>query len=222
MSNKPLTFLLIILALGFTSCFEIIKEITLKEDGSGHFEYTLNLSQSRKKLNSIRQLDTFGNYHIPSEAELNAEIDRGKRIFMSTKGVHNVKVKRDYENYIFTINLDFDSVECLNNALQRTVKLMSGNPLQFKAAYDWTGSVCSRESDWHSSGAFADLNRQNRKIFESSSYVTIVRLPQKVKAMSNANAKISVNQKAVFLKTTLLDLVDGNATLKNDIALKND
>lgn len=49
---KRILFLFILgILFGASSCVEIIDDLTLNEDGSGTFKYTVNLSSSKVKLN---------------------------------------------------------------------------------------------------------------------------------------------------------------------------
>jgi hypothetical protein len=213
-------FYLLLLPILFTSCFEIIEEVNLNADGSGNFEYTLNMSQSRKELNSIRNLDSFRNYHIPSETELSASIDRGIAILKACNGISNVSIDRDYDNYVFKLKFDFDTITSLNAAIAKTFLGMADKPLPFSASFNWSQGQYHRVSNFHQSGAFQDLNLQNRKILSSSDYISIVRLPQEIKAVKNNRAKISGNKKAVFLRSNLLGLIDGKQAMENTILMK--
>ena len=51
-------YLLLLLPLFFNSCIEIIDDLTIRNDGSGKLKYTINLSASKLKLNSILALET--------------------------------------------------------------------------------------------------------------------------------------------------------------------
>ena len=55
----------------FTSCFEIVEEVTLKKDGSGEMSFSINLSQSKTKLNSIMLMDSINGYKVPKKSHFN-------------------------------------------------------------------------------------------------------------------------------------------------------
>ena len=48
----------IITVFSISSCIEIIDDLTLNSDGTGSFKYTINLSASKIKINSILALDS--------------------------------------------------------------------------------------------------------------------------------------------------------------------
>lgn len=216
---KALIYTLFISIL-FTSCFEIIEEVNLNQDGSGSFEYTLNMSQSRKEINSLRQLDSFRNYHIPTEDELNQSINEGLAILKTCDGISSVSLSRDYENYVFRLKFNFDTITNLNQAISKTFGGMAHRALPFQASFDWNNTSYQRNSDFHESGAFEDLSLQNRKVMSTSHYINIVRLPGEVKAVLNPRAKVSGNKKAVFLKSNILQLIKGNEAMQNTILMK--
>lgn len=61
---------LLVILLSFNSCIEIIDDITIKNDGSGTLKYTINLSSSKIKINSILALDSLDGRKIPTIAEI--------------------------------------------------------------------------------------------------------------------------------------------------------
>ena len=72
---RLLTFLLLVFSLfGLTSCIEIIDDVTVNNDGSGSLKYTINLSASKVKINSILALDSLEGRPVPSKEELEERI----------------------------------------------------------------------------------------------------------------------------------------------------
>ena len=57
-----------------SSCIEILDDITFNLDGSGTFKYTLNLSSSQVKINSILALDSLDGNKVPSLEEIQQKI----------------------------------------------------------------------------------------------------------------------------------------------------
>ena len=52
------TIISILLLFLLSSCIEIIDDISMNNDGSGTFKYSINLSQSKVKVNSYLALDS--------------------------------------------------------------------------------------------------------------------------------------------------------------------
>jgi len=46
------------MVLSLSSCFEIVEEITMNDDGSGNILMTLNFSRSKSKIKSILLMDS--------------------------------------------------------------------------------------------------------------------------------------------------------------------
>ena len=62
---KFIPFIFLVL-FGLSSCIEIIDDLSLKSDGSGTFKYSVNLSSSKIKVNSILALDSIDGKKVPS------------------------------------------------------------------------------------------------------------------------------------------------------------
>ena len=52
------TIFSLLLLFSFTSCFEIVEDISFKKDGSGVLKLILNLSQSKNEINTLMKLDS--------------------------------------------------------------------------------------------------------------------------------------------------------------------
>src|SRR6218665_1213291 len=94
----------------FQSCFEVIEEVQMKDDGSGHFNFVINFSQSKTKINSILKMEKINGYTIPSKEEIQNEVQKIASLAESTAGISNVKTKVDLTNYIVAIDLDFQKI----------------------------------------------------------------------------------------------------------------
>lgn len=68
---KLLSFIVLIPFL--SSCFEVIEEIALKNDGTGDVVLTINLSQSKTKVASVMLLDSVQGYKVPSKQKIQQE-----------------------------------------------------------------------------------------------------------------------------------------------------
>ncbi len=96
------------------SCLEVIEEVNLNDNGSGKLSYTINLSQSRTKINSLLLLDSIDGHEIPSEIEIRNKIDEVIHVIKDTEGISNVTKSLDFDNYIFKFSCDFSTLRALN------------------------------------------------------------------------------------------------------------
>src|SRR6187431_2749099 len=89
----------------FQSCFEVIEDVKVRDDGSGHFNFVINFSQSKTKINSILKMQNINGRKIPSKEEIKNEASKLEELAQNTSGISNVKTNLDLTNYIFTIDL---------------------------------------------------------------------------------------------------------------------
>ena len=83
------TSFFIIILLSLSSCFEIVEDVTFKNDGSGIFKLIVNLSQSKNEINSLMKLDSSSGYNIPTEREINAYLDQALKTLKNEKNISN-------------------------------------------------------------------------------------------------------------------------------------
>ncbi|MDG2152615.1 MAG: hypothetical protein P8K10_01635, partial [Crocinitomicaceae bacterium] len=101
---------IILLCLITTSCLEILDDITFNIDGSGTFKYTVNLSSSQVKLNSILALDSIDGKKVPSVNEIQEKIEVFAALLSTQEGISNVYIDTNYQQFIFKIQCDFSNV----------------------------------------------------------------------------------------------------------------
>ena len=72
---KPMRiFFLGLISLFITSCVDIFDDITIHADGSGTYKYTINMSASKVKINSILALDSLDDHRVPKIPEIKEKI----------------------------------------------------------------------------------------------------------------------------------------------------
>ena len=128
---------MIFILFGFTSCIEIIDDITLKNDGSGTLKYSINLSSNKVKINSILALDSLENKKVPSIAEIEAEIISFKNKLDAKTGISQVIVDYNFTDFIFKIQCDFTSVSALQTAIKEVVQELSKEKNMPELDHNW-------------------------------------------------------------------------------------
>jgi hypothetical protein len=116
------TILFFFLIFGLSSCLEIIDDITINADGSGTFKYTLNLSASKSRVNTILSLDSLDGKKVPSIDELKTKITSFKTNLENQEGVSNVTIESDFVNFFFRLTCDFESVTKLQDGLKKAIE----------------------------------------------------------------------------------------------------
>lgn len=224
--KKSFKFFVLLLSLTlFTSCFEVLEEISLNADGSGKMLVTFNLSKSKSKIASIMLLDSINGYKVPSKNDISAALTEAKNHLKTIDGISNIKTTSDFDNYIFTISCDFTSTANLDSVFKDLIRKhnkksktnfntsnfsFNTNTSSFKRSFSYDESIKRN---------FYKLNSEDRKIFEDANYTSIYRFEKDVEKVSNANAKVSPNKKAVFLKVDLMSLILGEKNITNTIQL---
>ncbi len=226
MLRKISTYILICFSFILcTSCFEILEEITLNEDGSGHMSVTFNLSKSKSKLASIMLLDSVNGRKVPSEDDIEQALQDAIKQLKKTDGISNIKKTSDFKNYIFTISCDFKKVNNIDAIFKDAI--IQQNKRE-KTAFNTTNFTFNTSSnifqrhftyDDAVKKSFYRLKNEDQKVFDDASYTAIYRFKDFVKGVSNKNAKISPNKKAVMLRISAMDLILGENTLENKIEL---
>lgn len=221
--NKKNSFLvvtLLCLMLVLSSCFEIIEEITIYPDGKGKAGLTINLSQGKTKLASIMLMDSIRGNRVPSQEEIINEIDKAKEIAKATPGINNVLTKVDFNNFIFEMSCDFDSVECLNHFVNRLENNYTEHQVSMKQLYSYNNNTYIRNADYLVPNKHKKAIAQEKGSLLTAKYISIVRLPYEVQEMSNKKAKLAKNKKAIMLKINGDKLLENTSSVTNKVIIK--
>lgn len=221
--TKPLLPLLLLpLCVFFSSCFQLIEEITVNTDGSGTLALTANLSQSRSKLASVMLLDSVNGHKVPSKAEIRKEMEEVARTLRSVKGIKNVTHTADFDNYIFTVRFSFANVGNLNDITALIFDKLDV-PMIDNSSYSYLpgGKAFIRNymPDPRAKSEYQQLKEVDKAVFENATYTSIYRFDRTVAAQSNSRAKIAASKKAVMLQCGVRDLIEGKANISNHIQL---
>lgn len=221
---KPLVFLLFTVFIFLaTGCFEIVEDVTVHKDGSGTFFYTVNLSQSKARLDGILKLDSSEGYRVPHRKEIDDNILKAKNTLEKSPGITNVVTTSDWANYIFTLKFDFNSVNNLNLAVETVSTELASDHKRIPEAADnfaFTGTIFDRKSHYDAKTQSPKLTAKDKEILRNASYTCIFRFDNAVALNSNTDAKISKSGKSVMLKLNMLQLATGQKSIVNKVTLK--
>jgi len=223
MFKKGIYSVLFMFLLLLTSCFEIVEEVSLNEDGSGHITLTLNLSRSRTRLNSIMLLDSVNDYAVPSKAEIKQHFTEITNTIKKSKGISNVTESLNLKDYIYTVSCDFTTVDALNTVVSNFSSKDEIKKIkqQKHFNYDKNQRIFIRNYHYDLAKEFSKTNMADRKIFKNASYTTIYRFKNSIQSSENSAAKISENKKAIFLKVDAQDVIANKNSIKNQIQLQD-
>lgn len=201
---------LIVPALFLSSCFETVEEISLKADGSGTFNYIINLSQSRSEISAALKLDSFMGTRIPSLADIKSSVAEARDRLKASPGISEVVLTEDYANFIIQIRGQFSSIDKLNAAAKNISIQMGADESVVMGSFNYTmtDSTFSRdvtvqlEDKWV---RWAEKLLGN--LATKATYTCIIRHEKTAAGISNPVAKISPSKKAVLLRANAKEVL---------------
>jgi hypothetical protein len=216
------TTLILSLLFSLTSCLEIIDDISLNADGSGTFKYTINLSSSKSRVNSILNLDSLDGKKVPSIDEIKTRISSFKTNLENQEGVSNVTIETDYENFFFRLTCNFESVTALQDGLKKVIEDETSEndiPELEHNWLSWDGSKLVRSIPEITIKKAKELSSEDIELLKLGTYTSISRFPRNVLKCDNLSATISKNYLNVMIKTNPYALSQNSNLLENTIYL---
>jgi len=206
----------------FTSCIEIIDDILIHDDGSGVFKYTVNLSSSKVKINSILALDSLKGKRVPELSEIKEKIYLFKKSLSNQKGISNVLIEENYTDFIFKFSCNFSSPGVLQTGIENSISEISENQVFLDPKYkwiQWDGNVLSRTIPDITSDKLKTLDSKDDELLKLGTYTAISRFDRKIEKFDNPNAKLSKSITATMLKVDTYSLKENENLIDNRIFL---
>jgi len=217
---KLLLFIFLIPIL--SSCFEVIEEISMKNNGTGDVILTINLSQSKTKVASVMMLDSVQGYKVPSKQKIQQELNEAVAYLRKSEGISNVKSTSDFNNYIATISFSFKDVSNINNITKNILaqqKIKATNT----SSYTYSKATKTFSRKYQAIGTakteFNKLKAKDKAVFNGATYTSIYRFESPVISSANPASNVSKSKKAVMLKSSIMDLINGKINVSNTIQL---
>lgn len=204
----------------FSSCLEIREEVDMNADGSGSILFTLDMRESKSNLANYMRSGRVEGRAIPSQSEMEKDLAKIKRALSSVAGISEVDVNSDFNEYVFSIGMNFDQVSTLNKAINTAAQAMNKTPFEVVQLdnFDLTPRSFRRYFDYPIYWIdYNELSLMQQYLLESARITGVYRFQRPIKACTNAKAQISPTKRAVLLQSSLSDLVQGNTSLVNSI-----
>ena len=214
---------ILIVLFGCSSCLEIIDDIKINLDGSGTIKYTVNLSESKTKINSILALDSLDGKKMPDIQEVKKRINEFENSLLLEKGISNIHIEKDYENFMFRLSCDFKSISILQNSLKKVFNKINEENSTPKSDFNWlrwNENKLEREIPEISKNQLKKVPKKDLDKLRQGKYICITRFENEIISLTNTNAKLSKNKKAVMIQTSPYDLLFKTNSLNNLIELK--
>lgn len=218
-----LSFFAVGMLFSFTSCIEIIDDLSINEDGSGTFKYTVNLSSSKVKLNSYLALDSLDGKRVPSLEEIKGYVNDVVSSLKSQEGISNLSIESNYSDFIFKLSLDFNSVDELQAAIKAVAQENSKKRYLEELNHNWldySGGTLSRSIPKMNIERAKNLSEEETKLLKEGTYTSITRFEREVERSDNSKAVLAKNKKAVMVRTDAYSLSQKHQLLDNVIYLK--
>jgi hypothetical protein len=203
----------------FQSCFEVIEEVKMKDDGSGHFNFVINFSQSKTKINSVLKMDKINGYDIPSKEEIKKEASRIEALAESSAGITNVKTNIDLTNYIFAVDLDFQKISHLNAVFLKLKNSKKIDPTITTDYFTFNDKKFIRSQKVPIKTLYDKLKKTDKAVFENAKYTSVYKFDSTIKSFSNKNATPSKSKKAIMLNGSVINVINGSEKIENTITL---
>ncbi|HYG40733.1 MAG TPA: hypothetical protein VD908_19040 [Cytophagales bacterium] len=224
MKFKCLTNLLFIsLVFLLSSCFQIIEEINMNNDGSGEVNITLNMSNSKTRLASIMLLDSINGYKVPDENDIQKVLNEAVGYLQNSEGISNVKKTLDMNNFIATISFSFQNISNINHLSSQILqkqKVKYSNPSSYSFAASQGLFIRKYQPVEQGKARYLKLKEEDKSVFRQATYTSIYRFDKDIAKTLNPKAQISKSNKAIMLRCSVEDVITGKVNISNQITLK--
>lgn len=220
--NNLRIFLFAVLALSFTGCVEIIDDLTLNLDGSGTLKYNINLSSSKVKINSVLALDSLDGKKVPSLYDIKQKIRGIEEKLESASGMSNVTITADYDNFIFKLHCDFESLAQLQEAIKTIAVAENKGKSIPEFDHNWllfSNQTLERSVPELTISKTKEIKDKDQKLLKTGSYTSITRFENEILKFDNEEAKLSADKKAIMLRSDPYSLMLNPNLLDNTIYL---
>ncbi|MNJ89085.1 hypothetical protein D3C87_66460 [compost metagenome] len=214
-------FLIGFLIFTLSSCIDIFDDITIHADGSGTYRYNINLSASKIKINSILALDSIDGQRVPKLPEIKEKIEYYRNKLEEKQGISNVKVNANYDDFLFKISCDFESVADLQEAIRDIVKEESkdkNDPLLNESWVSWDGKTLTRSVPGFQSFVHK-LKAEDQEKLKSGKYNAVSRFDKPILKSDNPQGQISPTKTAVMIQATTFTVGTNPSVLKNTVVV---
>jgi hypothetical protein len=150
---------------------------------------------------------------IPNEAEITQKLLDFKRTVSKIEGISNAKTTTNFDDYIFTITLDYKDLNALNLAMNRINK--QKNQVHFVSNKT---NTFERRASYPIPEKLANDPKRKADL-EQANIISIYAFDTEIASVNNANSKISKNKKIVFLKHNIYNVLKKPTLMNNTIQL---
>lgn len=216
-------FLIGFLILALSSCVDIWDDITIHADGSGTYNYRINMSASKVKINSILALDSVDGRRVPKLSEIKEKIEYYRNKLEEKQGISNVRVESNYDDFIFKIYVDFESVADLQNGIREIIKEEikdKNDPVLDENWLSWDGKTLTRIVPNFQS-VIQKMKAEDQEKLKKGKYTSVSRFDKPIIKIDNQQAKISPTKTAGLIESNTYSVGTNPSVLKSTFVVSN-
>lgn len=206
-----------------SGCIEIIDDLTLNDDNSGTLKYSINLSSSKIKINSILALDSINGQKVPELDSIRHQIEFGIAQLKAKKGIKSVEFIADYDEFIFKVIIHFEHLDLLQEAFREMAKDDFKADLNQHNSINWlsfSDKKLTRSIPLFIVDQKINLDNKEKERLKEGKYISITRFNSSIISCSNPASKIAKNQTACMIQENALSIVQNPKLIDNIIKVK--
>lgn len=222
--KKILSLLLAVCMLcTLSSCFEIIEEMQLNDNGSGTYTLLINMSESKTKLNSVMSLDSVQGYKVPKKSDIAKHLQLAQQKIAKIPGISEVSSNFDFNNFIGTIKFKFTDVQLVNNAMKLIMDEYKVKNYSIPTYYYNKASkqlVRNFKTQTETVQQYNKLKKEDKEIFQKAKFTSIYKFQSEVAQQENKAAQIAKNKKAVMQQANIHPIITNQTSINQRITLQ--
>jgi len=215
-------FILLFPVLMLSSCIEIIDDLTLNLDGSGTLKYTINLSASKVKVNSILALDSLNGKKVPKIEEIESKIIQFREKLKNEPGIKSVQTEFNKVDLIAKITLDFSSLDELQKGIKSVLTQLDPS-IKYNEDYSewilWDHKSLQRMIPKIVEERIKNETHSDQELLNTGTYTCISRLPKTIHTTSNPACKLNPTKTAAMLRINAWALKLNPSLLEHTLTL---
>lgn len=215
------TALFLGLSLLFSSCLELKEQAHFNNDGSGSFQFVLDLGPIRDMLNLIAQFS--GETTDDLKSDMHDEFASAIQEIESISGISNVQGINNDKSFVYGLSFDFKDVNALNKALAKTFDISEEKNAVF---FEWHKNRLIRKDPLNIRREIEEELEDSKDMIEgidpsaflsSLKYSTEYTFDKKVNKSSNNIATFSLDKKTVKVEYYLMSREAETQSIENEI-----
>ena len=195
--------------VSLTSCLEIIEQVKVNKNGSGTLKLIINISQSKDRLNKILSQKQINGLIIPTKDTIKYHFNAVEKTIRETEGLTLQTLEKDFDNYIFTLVVNFENLNQVNGLLQNihnTFARTASTETPFKLTLN-ANSFHQEINKNYISKLNNEISNYNFNELNNAKITSIIQFEKTIKSISVSKGRISKSGKSALIKLSLTEFL---------------